>query len=324
MSVAISLKHIAQAVGLSRTAVSLALRDHPRIAPATRERVQKVAQEMGYTPNADISKVMGLLRDNRHPLDNPVLGFITDSPEPISTQAPMSPTWKGFSERARALGYRPEEFWLGDKKITVKRLQKILRTRNIRGFVVSVLRNPLLLEKMNFSHFSTAAIGHSMHHPLLHRVASDKFSNTILTCENLWAQGCRRIGLAVPQTQEFRVEHLFLSGYLVFHHLHHHRDWKFPLVEDSPWHPPRIARWAKAKKLDGLVVGYPGLETVLPDIPLAQVNLLHGAGMGINQCHDRIAAGAVDLVDAQLRRNHVGIPEHPKTMLIIGEWTEID
>lgn len=46
-----TLKTIAQMTGLSHVAVSKALRDAPDISQATKERVKKIAQEVGYTPN---------------------------------------------------------------------------------------------------------------------------------------------------------------------------------------------------------------------------------------------------------------------------------
>lgn len=46
-----TLKTIAQIAGLSHVAVSKALRDAPDISDATKERVKKIAEELGYTPN---------------------------------------------------------------------------------------------------------------------------------------------------------------------------------------------------------------------------------------------------------------------------------
>lgn len=46
-----TLKTIAQLAGLSHVAVSKALRDAPDISAATKERVKKIADELGYTPN---------------------------------------------------------------------------------------------------------------------------------------------------------------------------------------------------------------------------------------------------------------------------------
>lgn len=46
-----TLKTIARLAGLSHVAVSKALRDAPDISAATKERVKKIADEVGYTPN---------------------------------------------------------------------------------------------------------------------------------------------------------------------------------------------------------------------------------------------------------------------------------
>jgi LacI family transcriptional regulator len=43
---------VARAAGLSQSTVSRALRDDPRVAPATRERVRAAATSLGYVPNA--------------------------------------------------------------------------------------------------------------------------------------------------------------------------------------------------------------------------------------------------------------------------------
>jgi LacI family transcriptional regulator/LacI family repressor for deo operon, udp, cdd, tsx, nupC, and nupG len=52
MSRTVSIEDIAQAAGVSHTTVSRALRDSPLISREVRERVQKLAYEMGYIPNA--------------------------------------------------------------------------------------------------------------------------------------------------------------------------------------------------------------------------------------------------------------------------------
>ncbi|MCL6524973.1 MAG: LacI family transcriptional regulator [Thermoflavifilum sp.] len=46
-----TIKEIAKIVGISPSAVSRALHDHPSIGKATRERVKQVAAEIGYEPN---------------------------------------------------------------------------------------------------------------------------------------------------------------------------------------------------------------------------------------------------------------------------------
>ncbi|MFQ5611994.1 MAG: LacI family DNA-binding transcriptional regulator [Anaerolineae bacterium] len=48
----ISIKDIAKAAGVSPSTVSRALNDHPRISADTKQHIQQLAHEMGYTPSA--------------------------------------------------------------------------------------------------------------------------------------------------------------------------------------------------------------------------------------------------------------------------------
>ena len=47
----VTQKDIAKIVGLSRITVTKALKDHPDIALQTKEKIKKVAKDLGYTPN---------------------------------------------------------------------------------------------------------------------------------------------------------------------------------------------------------------------------------------------------------------------------------
>lgn len=49
---AVSIKDIAERAGVSPSTVSRALNDHPRISRRTRERIRRLAKEMGYSPSA--------------------------------------------------------------------------------------------------------------------------------------------------------------------------------------------------------------------------------------------------------------------------------
>jgi DNA-binding LacI/PurR family transcriptional regulator len=51
MSPAVSIRDIAKAAGVSHTTVSRALRNSPLISGEVREDVQRIARQMGYTPN---------------------------------------------------------------------------------------------------------------------------------------------------------------------------------------------------------------------------------------------------------------------------------
>ncbi len=56
---AVSIQDIAASAGVSHSTVSRALHDSPLISPEMRSRIQQLAQEMGYTPNAVAQSLKG-------------------------------------------------------------------------------------------------------------------------------------------------------------------------------------------------------------------------------------------------------------------------
>jgi transcriptional regulator with XRE-family HTH domain len=63
----VTLSDVARAAGLSIGGTSYALRGHPSIPPRTVQRVQRLAAELGYTPDLRISSLMATIR-RRQPL----------------------------------------------------------------------------------------------------------------------------------------------------------------------------------------------------------------------------------------------------------------
>lgn len=60
---AISIKEVAKAAGVSEATVSLALNGSPLVKGLTKERVKKIAKEMGYVPNA-MARGLAMQRSN--------------------------------------------------------------------------------------------------------------------------------------------------------------------------------------------------------------------------------------------------------------------
>ena len=89
----ISIADIARIAGVSHTTVSRALRQSPSISVGTRERIQRLASEMGYTPNA-IAQSLQTRRTSTIGL------VITSIADPF-----LSDVVKGIEEVARDAGF---------------------------------------------------------------------------------------------------------------------------------------------------------------------------------------------------------------------------
>ena len=76
-----TMQDVAQAAGVARSTVSLALRGDRSIPPATRDRILAVAKRMGYRANPLVSALMSALHARRTSHKHTVLAYVTSDPE---------------------------------------------------------------------------------------------------------------------------------------------------------------------------------------------------------------------------------------------------
>jgi LacI family transcriptional regulator len=103
-----TLRDIARRAGCHYSAVSLALREHLRIPEATRLRIQEIAHQLGYQPDAMLAALCAY-RDQKQTVNR--RGW-RDS-------ACNRDYFDGVSSRAAERGYTLECFWLGKPGISV-------------------------------------------------------------------------------------------------------------------------------------------------------------------------------------------------------------
>ena len=65
MNNSVTMKTIAAQAGVTQATVSMCLANSPRIPAATRERIQAVADRLGYRPNPYVSALMRIRRQGR-------------------------------------------------------------------------------------------------------------------------------------------------------------------------------------------------------------------------------------------------------------------
>src|ERR1017187_6691997 len=95
-----TLNDIARALGCSKNAVSLGLRGSPQIPPATRDRIQKAAEHLGYRPNALVSQLMAQLRSTRTPKLQAKLALVNANLDPDAFRShPTIPIYVEGCER---------------------------------------------------------------------------------------------------------------------------------------------------------------------------------------------------------------------------------
>ena len=161
-----SLKEIAEKLGISKGAVSLALNDSKKISVATKKRVQDMAKKLGYKKNPLVSRVMSSLKGNHNKafLETIVLINANIAQDASEKYPIFSEYIKGINEEAQELGYVVYPIWLHDTTLSPKRLCEILTSRGIRGgVIIGHINDTILPEKFVdvWQNFTNFAVGYN-------------------------------------------------------------------------------------------------------------------------------------------------------------------
>ena len=218
----VTLRHIADAAGVSVMTVSRALKDNPHHSTATRARIKRISRELGYKPHPYVSALMsGLARaQGQKPKVNlAVLHFL-----PLKEVLSHS-FYHGIRERAIALGYTPEPFRYQPEKIPLARLRSILISRGIRGIIVMPAPEGFTSIDFDFDGFAATALGHTIVSPQMPRVASDIYKGTFRALDELVRRGYKRIGMINTDYVNRLGDFLHTAALMAYHrhvapHLH--------------------------------------------------------------------------------------------------------
>jgi DNA-binding LacI/PurR family transcriptional regulator len=125
----VTIKQVARAAGVSPMTVSRVLNDRPDVAPATRERIQRVIDELGYRPSA---VARSLIQGESHSLGIAVFGLEHYGP---------SHTVVGVEKKAEELGYSMVVALMHSGDIRQKQQEQILSnlsSRQVDGIVWAI------------------------------------------------------------------------------------------------------------------------------------------------------------------------------------------
>lgn len=115
----ITLKDLAQKLGVSHTTVSLALRNHPSISSERKKEVSALARKLGYRPDPMLSALVAYRQTLRPQAFQGVLGWLTNYPTGDGWRVGQQVGYHaGALRRAKELGYELAEFWFRQPQYT--------------------------------------------------------------------------------------------------------------------------------------------------------------------------------------------------------------
>ena len=336
---------VARVAKVSTATVSLVLRNDPRISTPVRERVRKIAEQMGYRPNPFLSAYQASVRTGRPPTFQATLGWINDRDNEHHWQQDYCRSMLDASrQRAAALGFQLDEIWVPNAEgigpqAAFEQWQRILRTRGIYGVILPWLSGAKH-SVLEWKRFSVVCIGR--HHSLVesartkptqvhehHQVNPSSFFNMKLAIRNLRESGCTRIGLALAEWSDAESDHGNSAAFL-------HEATQWPVRQRVPilFHDAadKVERWARKVKPDAVICVHPGVRKGLEQAALRiphDVRLVHLSvasdvigWSGIDVRQELLGSAAVDMVTAHLARNEYGAPPFAKQLVVEGVWVE--
>jgi len=333
------LREIAQKTGVSRMAVSLALRGKSGVSTATRKKVLKVAKQLGYEPDPEVARLLSHIRAKK-PIDTKAcLALLTSGA--TASEWKRFPTERKYVEgaqaRAREYGYHVEEFWQDEPGMTPARLGKIIWSRGIEGVIIAPLQGRLSDKisrtvQLDFNLFSAVEISETVEWPDLDRAVHDQYTSMLKVLGELTSLGYRKAGLVLEQALDLRVNGKWTAAYLQYQHGTGTKQFPPPLILASA-EQPAFDRWFDRYRPDVIVsvdqfglgllkkrnlkipgaVGYASLDVDGEAIEYPDVS-------GIDQNSATVGAAAVDMLVAAIHRGQRGIPVHPLRTEVEGSW----
>ncbi len=337
----VTLTDVARASGLTKSAVSLALRNDPRIPPATRKRVAACARKLGYRRNAVVAHLMSELRRGTEssPAATIALLNLNEDPEAF-TRHPTIPVYvRGIRQRASVLGYAVDAITQPAATMDGHRLRQILHARGVRGCILTGLmrsnRLPPHFAPL-WQRFPCVITGVRTVDPQLPFACADHHAVSQLAVAMALQSGSKRPALVLDREIDELVQGRFTAGFLIaqreiptasrippFYHAH-----------DEEKLPPSFRRWFERHRPDAILTLYHVVEDWLREMQVRapqQVSLVQlehrphkPAWAGVNQHNDRTGAAAVDLLVQMIHAGETALQTDPRAMLIEPSWSLSD
>lgn len=331
------MRTIAERLGVSKTTVSLALRNSPEVSAEMRARVKAVADELGYKLNPALGQVLSQIRSSKG--YRATLALINaNSDKQAFTRHPTIPEYvTGVRDRAELLGYRLDVFWLYDPEMKADRLRAILLARGIKGvLIVGLMDDATFPQKLIpvAESLPSVVTGVRTHGPTLPYACADHHGLTLQAVENALRLGYRRPGLVLDKRIDDLVEGRFSAGYLYGQLQLPVRNRLRPFYQTRRMDEdfPVFKKWIQSQRPDVIFTLYNDVEHwitrlgkgIPEDIGLIQLEWrrsnAHWAGM--RQHNDRTGEAAVDTLVGMIHRGETGTTAEPRAVLIAPSWQD--
>ncbi len=335
---AVTIKDIAKVAGVHFTTVSLALRDHPSLLPATKARIREVAERMGYVPNPVFSALTHFHLHGRVRAVAPRVAYLINHPldQGAALYRPQQQILEGAREQARALGYELEVIAVGVEGNESLRLDAFLKEQNITGVVLAAFDPGFAPVTLDWDEYSIVKIDSLHMDPPAPVVGSDHRQDVRLAFQRLRALGYRRIGLAIGRADEDATERLYTAGYLLEQNAipaaERVPELLFPYNCSMAQAGELLGGWIRSHRVDAVLCNWSVIGEMLraagllvpEQVACASLCLLDRGSELAGVCPNPgvVGAKAVSLVAAMLKSGERGVPQFASRTFVKSSWQD--
>ncbi len=329
----VTQQDVADAVGVSRSAVSMAFKNHPRISPEVRRRICATAERMGYLPDPMLVSLAAYRKKKRPSVFHGTLAWLVGEPAWNQVQQ-FGEFYEGAQKTARRHGFQLEVFdWASIAAENQQgRMASVLRARNVTGILVAPQpkMNTKLLD-FPWMDFAAVAMGYTLSAPRLHVVAAAQFHAVTECMRRLKETGHKRIGFLLSREHVERTQLQYLGAWMASQEIVGLGGQIPSALMEKDHKPGPFREWMERYQPDAIVSGEylpshlrqlgwrvpEDVSVVCPNLPDEKKGI-----SGIWEVPRNSGAAAADLLVSLIHRGERGIPDTPQTVLVEGRWME--
>ena len=334
-----SVRAIARELGVSPTAVSLALKNSPRVSDSLRKKIQDLARSSGYVPNAKLSELMAEVRKAISPTYHATLGAFSLYPEERPWEARgrsyLKELLDSATQCAQTHGYRLEYFWYKKPGMSPGRFKAILEARGIQGLFCLGGHDPTETLPKELRRFAVTTFGVSVPGKI-HRVASHFMADAHTLFDELLRRGYKRPGLGILIHGDWRTDHGYSASYLSVQERLLPKP-HVPVLRSDTWDEAQFDEWFTKNSPDVLVLHQDEsyVAAVVSYLKKKRVRFPRDVGIalldknpdrtvfsGICQNMPLMGLTAIELLIGRILLLDFKTPEYPKVEVVVGEWNE--
>ena len=328
-----TLTDVGRLAGVTATTASYALRNDPRVVPATQQRVREAAAKLGYTPDPVLSALVARRDIGRDRIAGTNLVALVDD----RWGKEINGGWlldiiDGMRRGCARFGYSLSVMRIARDLQASRRPDLILHSRGVRGIVLLPLFSNDVIPHLDWKRYSVIAIGHPPESLSFHRVGIDAFNAMQMVVDHLRNLGYRRLGLAHPLGAEHRLRYEWL-GSLAKEAFLADSDLEIlpPCLPDA-FTPEAFLTWVKENRPEAVITNFPpiiewlraGGWRVPTDVGVVLLNCDHTkiAVAGVSQHLDISGEAAIEQLHMLLLRGETGFATQLKELLVRPHWLD--